>query len=144
MKKIIFISISVVLLAASCNRKQAAVSTPATNVETNSASQINTQKADPPPPLHMVGQITWHPADFVNKKVRIIGYLIKAEKDYILFSDENYGPVTLHDLPVSGNGAGLIKAGKKYILEGIFLDSGLVASNKSPYHLELAVDPKQQ
>ena len=91
---------------------------------------------------HKVGEITWHPADFVDRDIVVTGYLLRREKDYVIFSDEPRGKVTAHDLPVSGPGLDQIQPTKKYVIEGKFLDHGLAAANGSRYHLELSGPPE--
>ena len=138
MKKIYLTVIGLLFLAVACNRSP--------QVTKLQPAQVATPVPPPVSPvltLHTVGQITWHAKPFVNQKIRIQGYLIRSEKNYILFSDESSGPITLHDLPVVGTGVETIQPGKKYILEGIFLDTGLQASNGNPDHLELTTLPQQ-
>ena len=94
------------------------------------------------PVTHKVGEITWHPAEFVDRDVVVIGYLLRREKDYAIFSDEPRGKVTAHDLPVSGPGLDQIQPTQKYVIEGKFLDHGLAAVNGSRYHLELSGPPE--
>jgi hypothetical protein len=87
--------------------------------------------------VHKVGAVTWHAAKFVGKDVVLEGYVLAKEPGYVLFSDEATGKITAHDLPVAGTGADTMQTKTKYVIEGIFLDHGLSASNGSPYHLEL-------
>jgi hypothetical protein len=91
---------------------------------------------------HKVGEITWHPAEFVDRAVVVTGYLLRREKDYVIFSDEPRGKVTGHDLPVSGPGLDQIQPMRKYVITGKFLDHGLAAVNGSRYHLELTAPPE--
>ena len=94
------------------------------------------------PVTHKVGEITWHPVEFVDRDVVVSGYLLRREKVYVIFSDEPRGKVTAHDLPVSGRGLDQIQPMKKYLIEGKFLDHGLAAVNGSRYHLELSGQPE--
>ena len=91
--------------------------------------------------VHKVGAVTWHAAKFVGKDVVLEGYVLAKEPGYVLFSDEATGKITAHDLPVAGPGADTMQMAKRYVIEGIFLDHGLIASNGSPYHLELTALP---
>ncbi len=93
-------------------------------------------------PLHTIGQVTWHPKNYINQNVSMQGYLLKREVGYVIFSDEATGPITSHDLPVVGPGIDAVQLGQKYILEGRFIKGGLESSNKSPYHLELSNVPR--
>ena len=87
--------------------------------------------------VHKVGAVTWHAAKFVGKDVVLEGYVLAKEPGYVLFSDEATGKITAHDLPVAGPGDDTMQTKTKYVIEGVFLDQGLSASNGSPYHLEL-------
>jgi hypothetical protein len=89
-----------------------------------------------------VGSVTWHQKNFIGKQVFLVGYVLKKEKDYVIFSDEATGSITAHDLPVTGAGTSNLALKQKYTFKGIFLDKGLVASNGSIYHLELSEAPK--
>ena len=93
------------------------------------------------PLLHSVGSVTRHAQQYLNQSVVLRGYLLAREGGYILFSDEPSGKVSRYDLPVVGEGIDLMKPGKRYRVEGLFLDHGLVASNGSPVHLELSTPP---
>jgi|GEM_PF-4629360 len=88
-----------------------------------------------------VGAVTWHAKNFVGKEVRVVGFVLKKEKGYILFSDEGTGAVTVGDMPVVGSGVDNMLLKGKYILEGKFVYLGLVASNGNKYHLELSQPP---
>ncbi len=99
-------------------------------------------KRTPNLPTHTVGQITRHAKDFVNKNIKVSGYLIKRETGYLIFSDEATGAISSFDLPVTGLGIDLVQSGQKYILEGKFVEGGLESSNKNLYHLELSSKPK--
>ena len=92
-------------------------------------------------PIHTIGQITRHAKDFVGKNIKVAGYLIKKETDYLIFSDEAMGAISSFDLPVIGQGVDIVKSGKKYVLEGKFIEGGLQSSNKNLYHLELSNSP---
>jgi hypothetical protein len=91
---------------------------------------------------HKVGQVTRHARQFVDQDVMLIGYVIAREKNYVLFSDEPRGKVSMHDLPVSGAALDQMQPMTKYLIEGKFLDHGLEASNGSRYHLELTAAPR--
>ncbi len=88
-----------------------------------------------------IGNITWHPKNFIDKEVFLVGYVLKKEKDYDIFSDEAGGAITSHDLPVSGTGVDQLVLKQKYTITGIFRYKGLSASNGSAYHLELSATP---
>ncbi|HEV7424502.1 MAG TPA: hypothetical protein VGO21_04940, partial [Candidatus Paceibacterota bacterium] len=45
------------------------------------------------PPIR-VGAVTWHTKNFVNKEVKIVGFVLKKENNYVLFSDEATGAIT--------------------------------------------------
>ena len=70
------------------------------------------------------------------------GYLLARENGYILFSDEPGGRIGRYDLPVTGDGIDGIVPGKRFVIEGTFLDHGLTASNGNPDHLELVKPPQ--
>lgn len=93
-------------------------------------------------PTHAVGEVTRHTAGFVGQTVLLRGYLLKKETGYIIFSDEPTGSISNFDLPITGQGIDLIQPGRAYVVEGTFLDHGLVASNGNTYHLELSTLPK--
>jgi hypothetical protein len=57
-------------------------------------------------------------------------------------SDESSGNIGYYDLPVSGMGLDSIKSGRKYILEDKFTKSTTMASNGSPFVLELTNPPQ--
>ncbi len=137
MAKVLVTTIALLLLGAACAHPPAASQAPLPPAQ---ASHLAPAPAEPA--LYRVGHVTWHPQGFVNQPVRIVGYLLRREVGYLLFSDENHGPVTLHDLPVTGSGLDLVAFGPKYLLSGVFLPSGLVASNKNPYHLQLTSPPR--
>lgn len=88
-----------------------------------------------------IGSVSRHPANFVNKTVHISGYVLKKYATYAIFSDEVNGTIGYYDLPVSGSGIKNVQLKQKYILDGVLKDSGLTASNKNPYHLELTSPP---
>jgi hypothetical protein len=92
--------------------------------------------------VHKVGQVTRHARQFVDQDVMLIGYVLAREKDYVLFSDEPRGKISVHDLPVSGEALDQLQPMTKYLIEGKFLDHGLEASNGSRYHLELTAAPR--
>jgi hypothetical protein len=94
------------------------------------------------PLIRKVGQVTRHARQFVDQDVMLIGYALAREKDYVLFSDEPRGKVSVHDLPVSGEALDQMQPMTKYLIEGRFLDHGLEASNGSRYHLELTAAPR--
>jgi hypothetical protein len=88
-----------------------------------------------------VGAVTRHAAKFIGRDVVLKGYVLAKEPRYILFSDEPNGKTSAYDLPVSGEGAETMQPTKRYVIEGMFLDRGLVAANGSAYHLELTAAP---
>jgi hypothetical protein len=144
MKKIILFLIGIALLATSCNKPQTTIKSQVPVVALD-FKPVQSPKPNPPTPvlpLHTVGQITRHTAGFINQQVRIQGYLLKKEADYIIFSDESGGAISQYDLPVVGSGIEIIQPNRKYELRGIFLDHGLNASNGSPNHLELLITPQ--
>ncbi len=94
------------------------------------------------PAVHTVGSVTRHAAKFVGQDVAMRGYLLARENGYVLFSDEPGGRIGRYDLPVTGNGVAAIVPRKRYVIEGTFLDHGLVASNGNPDHLELTKPPQ--
>ena len=94
------------------------------------------------PAIHKVGAITRHAAKFVGQDVAMRGYMLARADGYILFSDEPGGRIGRYDLPVSGGGIDQIQPGKRYVIEGRFLDHGLKASNGNPDHLELTAPPQ--
>ncbi|HEX9503670.1 MAG TPA: hypothetical protein VF974_05110 [Patescibacteria group bacterium] len=144
MKRITLVIASVLLLASACNKpKNSVIQTPPSTPAVIVPAKQPMKEALPLPALHTVGQVTWHAGGFINQRVRVRGYLLKTEKGYILFSDESSGPITLHDLPVTGVGIENMKTKLKYELVGTFLDHGLTASNKSPNHLELETPSTQ-
>ncbi len=94
------------------------------------------------PVIHKVGAVTRHAATFVGHDVAMRGYMLSRADGYIFFSDEPGGRIGRYDLPVSGDGIDQIQPGKRYVVEGRFLDSGLKASNGNPDHLELTAPPQ--
>jgi hypothetical protein len=94
------------------------------------------------PVIHKVGAVTRHAANFVGQDVAMRGYMLARADGYILFSDEPGGRIGRYDLPVSGKGIDQIQPGKRYVIEGRFLDRGLKASNGNPDHLELTAPPQ--
>ena len=96
----------------------------------------------PRPTVHKVGAVTRHAAKFIGQDVVMRGYLIARESGYILFSDEPGGRIGRYDLPVTGDGIDGIVPGKRFVIEGTFLDHGLTASNGNPDHLELTAPPQ--
>ena len=70
-------------------------------------------------------------------------YVLAREPGYVLFSDEATGKIGVHDLPVNGPGAEAMLPARKYVIEVVFLDHGLTASNGSPLHLELTTAPAE-
>ena len=91
--------------------------------------------------IHSVGAVTRNAGQYVGQTVLLQGYLLQKESGYIIFSDEPTGSVSGYDLPVTGQGIDLIRPKQAYLVEGTFLDHGLVASNGSIYHLELSSSP---
>lgn len=108
-------------------------------------SNLPTQTSPTPttttPTTLKIGQVTWHPDDFINQNIHAEGYLLTKESGYAVFSDESSGSVTPHDLAVTGPGLDTLKFKQKYVLEGKFVFGGLESINKSPYHLELSNPP---
>jgi hypothetical protein len=100
----------------------------------------------PPRPqvVYKVGQVTWHAQRFIDQEVVLSGYLLTREKGYVIVSDEPSGRISAHDLPVIGPGLDQMQPMKRYLMEGKFLDHGLLASNGNRYHLELAAAPEQE
>ncbi len=94
------------------------------------------------PVVHKVGAVTRHAAKFIGQDVVMRGYLLARADGYILFSDEPGGRIGRYDLPVTGAGIDAIVAHKRYVIEGMFLDHGLTASNGNPDHLELTKPPQ--
>ncbi len=94
------------------------------------------------PVVHKVGAVTRHAAKFIGQDVAMRGYLLARKNGYILFSDEPGGRIGRYDLPVSGAGIDAIVPGKRFVIEGTFLDHGLKASNGNPDHLELTQPPQ--
>jgi len=94
------------------------------------------------PTVHKVGAVTRHAAKFIGQDVTMRGYLLARENGYILFSDEPGGRIGRYDLPVSGAGIDQTVPGKRFVIEGRFLDHGLKASNGNPDHLELTQPPQ--
>jgi hypothetical protein len=94
------------------------------------------------PLVHKVGAVTRHAAKFIGQDVTMRGYLLARESGYILFSDEPGGRIGRYDLPVTGAGIEGIVPGKRFVIEGTFLDHGLTASNGNPDHLELNQPPQ--
>jgi hypothetical protein len=91
--------------------------------------------------VHKIGAVTWHPLKFIGQEITLSGYFLAREKDYVFFSDEPKGKVSVHDLPVSGPGLEALQFQKKYKIQGKFLDGGLTVSSGSAYHLELTAAP---
>lgn len=89
-----------------------------------------------------IGAVTRHSAPFIGHTLLLKGYLVKRERDYLIFSDENGGPIGRYDLPVTGSGLSLVKPGRQYALEGRFLDRGLASANRNPDHFELSKPPE--
>ncbi len=89
-----------------------------------------------------IGQVTRHPAQYVGKELRLVGYVLRIEKNDAIFSDEAAGAITAHDLPVNGPGFADLQVGHKYLIDGTFLDHGLVAGNNNPDHLILTTPPQ--
>jgi hypothetical protein len=92
--------------------------------------------------LHTVGEVTRHALQFVGQNVLLKGYLLKKESGYIIFSDEPTGSISSYDLPVTGASIDLIQPKKLYLIEGTFLDHGLISSNGNKFHLKLTTAPK--
>lgn len=95
-----------------------------------------------PLPLYTIGHITRHPGGYVNKVVKLAGYMLTFDKTYVIFSDESGGSVNSYDLPVIGPGIEALKFKQKYILQGTFVYGGLNANNHNEYHLELSNPPQ--
>ncbi len=138
-KKIIFTA-AFLLLAAGCNTSQLMPQTksfiPASPKSTATSAPLEA------PSLHTVGQVTRHAAGFIKQRVRVQGYMLKKENGYIIFSDEAVGAINQYDMPVKGLGIETVEPKHKYALKGLFLNTGLSASNHNPNHLELEIVPK--
>lgn len=91
---------------------------------------------------HTVGEVTWHPDGYVGTEVHMRGYMLRRGNGYAIFSDEPTGAVSAHDLPVTGPGVDNLTIGGAYLLDGIFLNHGLFASNGNAYHLKLLNPPQ--
>ncbi len=90
-----------------------------------------------------IGSVTRHDAGFIDKNIRVNGYLLKQESGYAIFSDESSGDIGYYDLPISGAGISDTKLNQKYKLEGKFIKSAeKTSSNGSPFMLELSSLPQ--
>jgi hypothetical protein len=116
----------------SASQTPRSISAPA---KTISASLITNQ------PILAVGKVSRHVKNFINKRVRIQGYLAKKESTYVIVSDETAGLLGYYDLPISGTSFQAIKPGIKYILEGTLLLGKIKAVNGNLYRLELSTAP---
>ena len=105
-------------------------------IKTSEATSVSSSLS-----LHTVGQVTRHANQFIGQLIRLQGYILKQENGYAIFSDEPTGSIGVYDLPIRGVGVDLLKSNQKYELQGIFLGSGLVASNNNHNHLELTTLP---
>lgn len=85
-----------------------------------------------------VGQVSRHPANYVNQSVTISGYVLKNYNSYVIVSDESSGTIGLHDLPITGSGIMSLLPKTKYIFTGVLKYQGLSSSNNNNYHLELS------
>lgn len=92
--------------------------------------------------VHSVGSVTWHPKGFIGRTVEMRAYVLAVEDGVILLSDEPNGPVSAHDLPVSGVGADQLVLGRRYVVTGTFVKDARPAPTGSSYHLELSVPPR--
>ncbi len=92
-------------------------------------------------PVLSIGQVTWHPKDFLGHNVRLQGYVLKKDSDSPIFSDEAVGALHKRDLAVTGFGLDKLKTHQRYLLEGVLTQS---ATKQAPtfYRLEL-VEPPQ-
>lgn len=88
-------------------------------------------------PILAVGQVSRHAGNYINKTVKLSGYVLQKVADYIIISDEPSGAVGYYDLPVTGSGIASLGLHAKYIFYGQLKFKGLNASNGNPYHLEL-------
>ena len=89
-----------------------------------------------PLPTHTVGEITWHAKKYLDKNVRVEGYLLRREGSYGIFSDEMFGAMTPHDLSVVGVGIEHLRLKQKYTLEGLFVASVPSSTSRTLYRLE--------
>lgn len=89
-------------------------------------------------PIHTVGEITWHAGNYLNKNVRVQGYLLKKGVDYTIISDEMTGSVTRHDLSVTGAEIGRMRFKQKYILEGMFVANTSSSTSHTLYALNVS------
>lgn len=92
-------------------------------------------------PAMRIGQVSRHALDFTGKAVKLTGYVISVQKDYLIFSDEANGAIGYYDLPVTGAGIEALKAGQKYVIEGNFVKSTEKFVNGYPYVLQLTAPP---
>ncbi len=88
-----------------------------------------------------IGTVTRHASQYVGKHMSVRGFVLKKETGYVILSDEAAGSISKYDLPVSGIGEETMQTGAEYRIEGIFLDTGLVASNGNPDHVLLDKAP---
>lgn len=93
--------------------------------------------------VHSVGAVTRHASGYVGHEVVMSGYVLARRSGYVLFSDEPDGAISRYDLPVVGKGIAQMKPRTRYIIQGKFLDHGLVASNGNPDHLQLSAPPRK-
>lgn len=96
----------------------------------------------PAPETLAVGKVTRHAAGYIGKEVHLVGYVLARQPGYAIVSDEATGTLSSFDLPVNGPGSDGLALKGKYLLDGLLLDKGLDASNKSPVHLYLLQPPQ--
>lgn len=89
-------------------------------------------------PIHTVGEITRHAGNYLNKDVRIEGYLLKKGRGYNIFSDEMAGSVTRHDLSITGAEITRMRVKQKYILEGTFVADTSSNTSRTLYALHVS------
>lgn len=108
------------------------------------SSITSATSSNPVPSLSIqtVGSVTRHSAKYIGKNVHLRGYVLKQENGYIIFSDELNGTISNFDLPVTGAGIETMQNKQSYIIEGVYLGKGLIASNKNPNHLLLTKIPE--
>ncbi len=90
------------------------------------------------PPIHTVGEITWHAKGYLGTDVRIRGYLLGKEGGDGILSDEKTGSITPHDLLVTGPGVANMQLGQKFILEGLLIANTRLSIGRTLYILEVS------
>ena len=92
-------------------------------------------------PVYTIGYVMRHAAYFSNTMVEMHGYVLKDNGAYSIVSDEKNGAVTAGDLPIASTALEKLAPRTSYLFRGTLVKGGLTASNRNPYHLELANDP---